>query len=48
MKQKKTHGHRERLVVAKERGVGEGRTGSLGLADANWNERMIWIQCPTV
>ena len=35
VKQKKTHGHRERLVVAKGRGVGEGRLGSLGLADVN-------------
>ena len=36
MKQKKTHGHGERLVVAKGREVGKGRLGSLGLADANY------------
>ena len=24
------------MVVAKGKGVGEGRSGSLGLADANW------------
>ena len=34
-KQKQTH-RENRLVVAKGEGVGEGRTGSLGLADANY------------
>ena len=35
-KQKQTHGCIEnRLVVAKEKGIGEGGIESLGLADAN-------------
>ena len=35
MKQKHIHRHRKQSVVA--RGVGEGKIGSLGLADANYN-----------
>ena len=34
-KQKQTHRHREQTCGC-QGGVGEGRTGSLGLADANY------------
>lgn len=36
MKQKKNQGHENRLLAVKKEGVGEGRSGSLGLTDANW------------
>ena len=37
MKQKQTHRHREQTCGYQgEEGVGEGRIGSLGLADANY------------
>ena len=37
MKQKQTHGHIEQTCGCQgERGVGEGCTGSLGLADATF------------
>ena len=42
MKQKQTHRHREQTCgYQRKGGVGEGRIGSFGLADANyyiWNE----------
>ena len=36
MIQKQTHRHREQTGVAKGEGMREGRTGSLGLAYANY------------
>ena len=35
-KQKQTHRHGEQIAAAQGEAVGEGRTGNLGLADANW------------
>ena len=35
-KQKQTHGHGEQICGSQWGGVGEGRIGSLGLADANY------------
>ena len=39
-KQKQTHRHGEQTLVAKGEGEGVGRTGSLGLVDANYYIRM--------
>ena len=36
MKQKQTHGHREQTCGRQWRGVGEGRTESVGLADVRF------------
>ena len=37
MKQKQTHKYKEQTCVCQQKmGVGEGRTGSLGLADVNY------------
>ena len=49
MKQKQTHRHKEKSCGCQGgKGLGEGQTGSLGLVDENYNNRLDKQQGPTV